>query len=64
LRYNISDFKLMAGSCREMRGQVVDELIHVDLAIDIVKLLFKTEMNSESPALCTQIRVLMANVTF
>ena len=29
---------------REMRGQVVDEFIHVDLTIDIIKHLFKTNI--------------------
>ena len=32
---------------REMCGQVVDEFIHVDLTIDIIKHLFKTNINDE-----------------
>ena len=32
---------------REMCGQVVDEFIHVDLTIDIIKHLFKTNINGE-----------------
>ena len=35
-----------------MPGQVVDELIHVDLAIDVVKVLFKPEINSEIRLYC------------
>ena len=33
-----------------MCGQVVDEFIHVDLIIDIIKHLFKTNINSECGA--------------
>ena len=34
-------------ACVTMHGQVVDEFIHIELAIDIVKHLFKTNINSE-----------------
>lgn len=32
---------------REMPGQVVDKVVHVDLAVDVIKVLFKHETSSK-----------------
>ena len=44
--YNALGLNVIIGH-REMCGQVVNEFIHVDLTIDIIKHLFKTNINSE-----------------